>query len=732
MAKKWLFCALIIVSGLSLWGQTASLEILDSDNAEPIEFAHVLVNSLKGKKLFVADVNGRVLIQESQAVKVLVTFVGYESLQDSLLPGQNKTVRLKRGDYKLNDVVVTAQYMPTTVGESVLKVDVIQRERIEAKGAFTLSQLLNDRPNLRLQTDGVLGTSLRMQGISGENVKVLIDGVPVIGRLNGNLDLNQLNLNDVERIEVVEGPVSVNYGSNALAGAIQIITKKPDQDKIQTAAQLFYESVGVYNTDAWLSLPISRKQALKLQAGRNFFDGWSAVDTGQRRQEWNQKEQIFGTANYFWNGLKWQNDLYVRGFQEIIKDKGDRRSIFSDFAFDNWFTTYRLDARHTASYKWNEEKRFDVVNAYNLFRRDNVQYNRNLVNRTQEINPDKGAHDTTLATTVLSRGTYSVSPKSKKIGYQIGYEFLYETGSGGRIAGNYQSLGDYAVFGSLKYKPFSHWVIQPALRVTYNTAFVAQPVPSFHFNYHPGNRFNLRGSYARGFRAPSIKELYLEFIDANHNIVGNQSLQPEYAHHADLSLKYKLIQNKKMHELSLEPSLFFNRLNNLIDLAMVSGTQFSYVNVNQMQSAGGRLDLIYSIHPDFNFRLGYSALHQVFQTENAEADFFSPEYTFGFDYWRPSKRFGFMASYKFTGASPQVQLNNEEVRIAELESYHWLDVSFSQKLWKNRIILTAGARNLFDVTQLLGSGSGGVHGGGGSMPLSWGRSFFTGIKIQWP
>ena len=67
---------------------------------------------------------------------------------------------------------------------------------------------------------------MSVQGLSGENVKILIDGVPVVGRLNGNVDLSQINLTNIERVEIVEGPLSVNYGTNALAGTINLITKK--------------------------------------------------------------------------------------------------------------------------------------------------------------------------------------------------------------------------------------------------------------------------------------------------------------------------------------------------------------------------------------------------------------------------------------------------------------------------------------------------------------------------
>jgi len=729
MALTRLVLALLI--SVPIYAQTSRLRVVDASTARPIEYAHIVIQSAEQKSLAISDATGYFTIQHSSPVAITVTFIGYESFKDSISPGTQKDIRLKAGSYSLDDIVVTAQYAPTTASESVLRVKVIDEQSIESKGAVNLSQLLNDQLNIRIQGDGVLGTGIQMQGLSGENVKILIDGVPVIGRLDGQLDLNQINLNTIERIEIIEGPVSVNYGSNALAGAINLITKKDIHEKPTYHFSSFYESVGVYNLDAGVSIPFQKNQQIELNAGRNFFNGWSAIDTGQRAQDWNQKEQLFGTAKYRLKKNRFQLNYSLSAFQEIIKDKGNRRSIFSDYAFDRWYTTYRLD--HSIDAKWNlkNAKTLEILAVHNLFRRDNVTYNQNLVDRTQELSSDPSATDTTFAQSFLSRGTYSSPNAESKLSYQLGYELAYEVGSGQRIAGNLQSIGDYAAFGSLRWKIDPSITLQPALRVSYNSAYTSQPVPSIHVNFKPKDKnYSYRASYARGFRAPSIKELYLEFIDANHNIVGNTNLMAEYSHHADLSALFSWGDKRMIHRYELEPMLFYNGLNNLIELAAVSGTQFSYVNINQAQTAGLRTDFKYNIHPDFQFRIGFSTLYQQYSLENSSADFFSPEANFGFEYWRPSKRFGFKLSYKYVGRTPQAQLVGDQVEIGSLEEYHWMDVSANQKIWKDRLSLTVGGRNLFNVTQLLGNASGGVHSSGGSMPLAWGRSLFVGLKFN--
>ncbi|MEM6379407.1 MAG: TonB-dependent receptor plug domain-containing protein, partial [Bacteroidota bacterium] len=124
------------------------------------------------------------------------------------------------------EVVVTAQYAPTDSRNAVQNIRTIKRLAIEQQGANNLEQLLQQDVNIRIRQDLLLGSSMSLLGIGGENIKIMIDGVPVVGRLDGNIDISQINLNNIERIEIVEGPMAVSYGTDALGGVINLITKK--------------------------------------------------------------------------------------------------------------------------------------------------------------------------------------------------------------------------------------------------------------------------------------------------------------------------------------------------------------------------------------------------------------------------------------------------------------------------------------------------------------------------
>ena len=96
---------------------------------------------------------------------------------------------------ELETFVITAQYEKIDQEKSINKIKVIDREKIESLGAVNLKDVLAFENNIRLSQDNILGSSMSLQGVSGQNIKILIDGIPVIGRLNGNVDISQINLN---------------------------------------------------------------------------------------------------------------------------------------------------------------------------------------------------------------------------------------------------------------------------------------------------------------------------------------------------------------------------------------------------------------------------------------------------------------------------------------------------------------------------------------------------------
>src|SRR3546814_715382 len=105
--------------------------------------------------------------------------------------------------------------------DSVYRVRTISNEQIRLRASISVENILNTQLGMRSSNDLTLGESdIQLMGMSGQNVKVLVDGIPLIDRGATKQSLSQVDVNNIDRIEVVEGPMSVTYGTDALAGVI--------------------------------------------------------------------------------------------------------------------------------------------------------------------------------------------------------------------------------------------------------------------------------------------------------------------------------------------------------------------------------------------------------------------------------------------------------------------------------------------------------------------------------
>jgi len=130
---------------------------------------------------------------------------------------------------------------------------------------------LQNESNIQLGQDAVIGTSAIMQGIGGNDIKILLNGIPIIGRIGGNIDVSQIPMNNIERIEIIEGPMSVIYGSDALGGIINIITKDPEGKKLLINANTYIDNLKNYNSNASIQTRLNKNVPLSFSIGRQFF-----------------------------------------------------------------------------------------------------------------------------------------------------------------------------------------------------------------------------------------------------------------------------------------------------------------------------------------------------------------------------------------------------------------------------------------------------------------------------
>jgi len=708
-------------------GQQATIKIIDSKTKEAIPYATVCFQGIRSVvlKQCVTDAEGIVANDIKETSKVAVSFIGYETLWDTIGPGISATLSLVPAVLNMSEFVVTAQFKPEKADKSIYKINVINSRQIERKAATNLTDLLSSESNMRISQGGVLGSSLSLQGLSGENVKFLIDGVPVVGRLNGNIDLNQLNLYNVDHVEIIEGPMSVIYGSNAIAGVVNIITKENRGSALTAFANAYYETVGVYNVNAGGSVRKSNHN-FSLDLARNFFDGYT-TDNSVRSVQWKPKRQYNADAYYLFSGNKTRVKLSFQFFDEALQDKGNLLKPYYENAVDNYFHTLRQTSKTEASYTISANRQISMVGAYSTYIRKREVYQNDLTILKKNLVDG----DTTAVGSYLLRAWYNRNYPEQKLNYQVGFDGNLEINDGERIQGGTQKIGDYAGFVSMKYNPTEKISLQPGARFIYNTKYKAPLVYSLNVKYGISKNTSIRATYARGFRAPSIKELYLDFVDINHNLHGNPDLQAEYSHNVNLNFSYNRETTKAY--LNTEFGLFYNLVDNTIWLFQEGSdiTTYTYGNVSKFLSQGIQANATVSFYPKLTLKGGISHVGRKFPENTADATdkkfHYSTDFnamaTYNFEKFNAS----ITANYKYTGRFPQLTPDGTFAN-DYVDGYSNLDLSIMKSFMQNRFAVSAGGKNLLDVRDVkAGVANSGAHSGGGdgASRIAWGRTAFV-------
>lgn len=639
------------------------------------------------------------------------------------------------GQHQLEQVVITGLSSPQKLKDALSTYQVITKAMMNAQGAVTVSDALRNQLNINIGNDNSLGSTTSMQGMKGDKVKLLIDGMPVNGRENGEIDLGQINLNNIERIEVVQGPMSVVYGTDALGGVINVITAKA-KSPWGIQAGTYFETIGKYNFDVAGNYRISDKHQVSLSAGRNFFDGWMPLDPLERSYLWWPKEQYIANAAYDYKAkssfrLRFATD-FVRE-KLINKDGNYYISPFKAYAFDQYFYNTRLNTRLQMSGKVGEHGSWQMQNGYALYHRLKQKFRKDLVSLNEQLVDEQGANDTTQFNDFNFRGSYTHS--LKHIVATAGYDINLEQGESGKIADSASSIQDYAVYGSAEISLFNAKLkLQPALRYSYNTVYNTPLIPSFNILYSPSDRVQIRGSYAKGYRAPSLKELYLLFVDANHQIEGNTQLKPETGHHMQASASWKVYEEGQ-NFIKLLGTGFYNDVTDEISLIQPDTTRITYAtytniatfrNVIGTLQAEGQWRNVYA-------QVGVTMAHLLSGGSSTAVNSYQATATVQYSWAKPNLIFS--AFCKYFGKQPRVvnTIDGSSAYDGVFAAYSFVDASVEKSFWKKRVSLILGVKNLLNVqsgTIIGGStATGGAHSTSGSS-LASGRTGFASLRLN--
>lgn len=699
----------------------------------------------------ISNSNGQVTISQTPPYQVSISHLAYQTHVDTIRTYGQHQMQLLPKSQALEEVVITGQMMPQSVRQSVYNVRVLNADRLSSQGVQSLPEVLAFELNFGFQRDNAIGGSnASLQGISGQNIKVLLDGVPVVGRsgISNAIDLAQINLNSIEKIEIIEGPMAVNFGADALAGVINIITKKSTDAKWFADLTLQEETVGseyqvwgegLHNASLEGYYQLNDAWSAKSETRFHQFGGWSG--TG-RDKLWYPKKQFFQSNTVRLDKKNFNIYYRLDYLNETLENHGSPEivnAIDDPYAFDKEYLTSRWMHQIQSEYDLKNGYLSSVV-SYTAYDRITHRFKSYLVpgvsNETTESGQDSIAFRTYFMRNTLNDVIqWSLGPTDWHT--QIGMDATIETANGTTLSSGDKQMNDLGFFISTEIQWGKRFKLRPGIRITHNNTFKTNPAASINMKYEISNQSQLRLSYGRGFRVPSLRELYHEFVDNNHNILGNDDLRPEHSNNINGSFSHQL---KNTH-WTLSLNGFYNTIENRITYftTQQANAPTSYINLLRFKTWGTSSNVKFTQNQlRVNLGASYIGRYHNFSDEASNLDIpqflYSPELIANLQYEFFTAGIQLASYYKFTGPTKQYQTVNlndgtSNVELQQRDGFHFWDLTLSRDFFSS-LSISLGAKNLLDVTAVNNNvSSGGAHSGtGGQSSIAYGRSFF--IKLN--
>ena len=453
-----------------------------------------------------------------------------------------------------------------------------------------------------------------------------------------------------------------------------------------------------------------------------------------------QNDNILSDGYYVYDHTNYKLKFTSRYFNELLESKSKLMYPYYENALDNYFTTQRFTNSIDFGSRIGKKRFLTILGAHSLYKRIRQEYYKDLTTLEQNLT----LQDTTTFNDFTARAVLSKSTETSKLNYQFGIDINNETAEGKKITGENQEIGDYAAFFSFNYDPVGTVSLQPGIRYIYNTKYQAPLIYSLNLKWMFSENINLRGSYSRGFRAPSLKELYLDFVDVNHNIKGNEELIAENSHDINLSLTYHRETKKNLYGADLD--LFYNHVNDLIKLVPLVGSSnpnaapyYTYVNIGNYVSKGFQTEVSYNIYPRFTIKAGVTETGRKYGVDEdyqVESEFlYSTDVNFNFTYSILKWGIDLSTFYKYTGKYPEFSYDdtNEIYYKGYVDDYNMMDVSVMKSFFKRTFQVTTGVKNIFNVITIKNTAtSGEAHSGnsGSGQLTGWGRTFFISLSYK--
>ena len=495
---------------------------------------------------------------------LLITFLlaGCLGIHAQIHKMERKDSSMVSRTYNLNPVVVTGSGHHQRLKSTATPVHVLSSQEIREQGISTFDAALTRMMPQVSMAPNSMGTFLRLNGLGNKYILILINGQKLSGDISNNVDLNRINMSRVKRIEVLDGAASSLYGSDAIAGVINIITDQPTQQLVGITSDTHVSGHGVLT------------ESVSLDIYKNCFGSYTSF-THDRADSYQTTdlEYIKGSDTETQQTIA---PLFTGYRSNILGQKftyNPNRHLALNAGLDySYKITDRPETRSDITggtdyemrykgFRWNVGGIYKFTSRNSLqadFTVDRFRYGKeyDVETKTNAIGDYVQSKKQRMIEGEL-KGILGLSAHSTTI-FGADWRKDYLTATSGNIDQNVYTLAVYAQHEMRLLKDLTATL---GLRLTHHETFNNHLTPKATLMYAPGN-FRFRATYSAGFRAPGLDELYYHYFAVNRGkpqiSFGNQDLKPEKSHYYSLNAEYR------DDVIAVSLTGYMNRINDMV------------------------------------------------------------------------------------------------------------------------------------------------------------------------
>lgn len=594
--KKIILAISICLSQISYAQNIFKVTVKDSLTKEPLIGASAFLKGTTNGSS--ADINGKIEIKNISNGKQIIVFsyIGYEKrellltfpLADSL---QGKMIFLKSSAESMQEVIVTSTRTNSRIEDIPIRVEVIGHEEVNEEVNIkptNISKLLLESTSIQAQqTSAVNGNvSIRLQGLDGKYTQILKDGFPLYGGFAQGLSIMQIPSLDLKQVEIIKGSASSLYGSDAIAGIINLISKQPQAKRELTflinQTSLLGTDLNGYFSKRW------EKIGITFLTANNFQKQFDVNKNGFSDLPKTQTFNLNPTFNYYFNstttlrfGLNGTFDNRKGGDMKVLENKSD--------SLHRYFEE-NLSTRISSQLKFDKQ----FQNGKSLSVKNGISYFDRAIN--QATSAFKGKQISSYSEVAYN---FTISKHQFVTGVNFTTEQFSEDSTISHLQRNYNYYTS-GIFLQDDWKPTEKIALQTGLRTDYQNKYGLFILPRLALKYKFTKKFYVRAGSGFGYKVPSIFSTASEQEGINNIQPLSINIKAEKSIGGNLDFNYKT-QIGDASFITFNQSFFITQITNPLVL-----DTFKFVNKDKpILTKGFESNLRYNL-AEFQIFVGYT------------------------------------------------------------------------------------------------------------------------------